>query len=805
MSLLLRCIGRVSALVLCLLHTLSSQAQSTVDDEAGRGALQLVTDKPHLYAAAQLDTDRYTSRLTLTAGTADIGQLAAVYAVANHAGDWYLKTPERWQRWDQQTASLTPFTTISLNHENTLELFNGEPLLAGDYVVYAAYQVANNPLLVSPSPMTFTIESAGVDTLHRFDSAVAMEAYLKQGMQNTASDQTYYYRLETLAAAATDSSTTPTVSTTNVQVAGVDEADTIKSDGSYLYTLRNCGSSNCVVTFSLNPALATAEEVGVYQPVLNKESDKESDKGAEIFTAAKGLYLIEDDTGGDTLVTVSGQNHYIPWINIWGWSSNATRLEFLDAHDPAQLRLQDSLTLDGTMVASRRVGNTLYLVTRYSPNLPDFVPYAFDDTTRQANVDLLAQKSLSDLLPKARFQDQSSLDLVQAESCYLATSAVDESRNPSMITITAIPLDDIKAFHSSCYLGDSETLYMTTQSLFLATTQNEYSLLAADAIFYNPDHRTAIHKFALTDGGVDYRGSGEVRGHLGWSEDKRSFRMGANGAGDEYLNIVTSIGDTWNGDASTRLTVLKQSGKELRPIQVLDGIGKPGEQLYAARFFGERAYLVTYRVIDPLYVLDLSDQEHVRITGELEIQGYSDYLHPISSTLLLGIGKDAIPDDGSTDFGFQRGAWYQGVKLSLFDVSDPARPTEINSLVYGKRGSSSEALYDHHAISFLPATAAHPARFALPIQIHATAPDYADFDPAQPNAYYSFTNRGLYAFEASADGVSQAGYIEADSTDGTERYSVWGGFGDRSVLVDDTVYYIHESEVKGAAWGSSSK
>jgi hypothetical protein len=238
---------------------------------------------------------------------------------------------------------------------------------------------------------------------------------------------------------------------------------------------------------------------------------------------------------------------------------------------------------------------------------------------------------------------------------------------------------------------------------------------------------------------------------------------------------------------------------------VIDGIGKPGEQLYAARFLGDRAYLVTFRVIDPLYVIDLSDPADPYIAGELEIEGYSDYLHPISENLLLGIGKDAIPDDGSTDFGFQRGAWYQGVKLSLFDVSDPTQPTEINSLSYGKRGTDSEILYDHHAISYLPATELRPARFAIPIQLHTTVPDYEWFDPSQPNAYYSFTSRGLYSFEADSTGVEQVGYIEATDANELLRFSPWGAFGDRSLLVDDAVFYVHQGEVLSSTWGATQE
>src|SRR5690606_15920880 len=92
-------------------------------------------------------------------------------------------------------------------------------------------------------------------------------------------------------------------------------------------------------------------------------------------------------------------------------------------------------------------------------------------------------------------------------------------------------------------------------SLYLATTSQEYAVLARDALVYEPDRRTAIHKFALVGGRVEYRGSGEVEGHLGWNEDYKSFRMGENG---RYLNVVTSTGNTWDGSASTQLHVLRE-------------------------------------------------------------------------------------------------------------------------------------------------------------------------------------------------------------------------------------------------------
>jgi hypothetical protein len=796
-------IGREVSVLLCLLAYTYAHSEATANSLTSSGELQLLPEKSHQYASVNLDTDIYTSSVAISVAADDVGDNADVYAVAVLNGQWYLKTTEGWRTWDEELSSLVPFSNLTLSSETELELFASEPLLAGDYSVYVAYKVADEEMVVVPSDMRFSIQSASVDTLHRFTSASAMESYLKEALQNTSGDLGYYYRNDVVFATAADSTTGSTASGTNLQVAGVDEADTIKSDGSYLFTLRNCGSTNCVASFRLDAEQAQAEEVGVYQPDVNKSENS--------FTSAKGMYLIESETDDDLLVTVSGQNNYVPWLSIWGWSSSQTHLEFLNASDPANLSLQESLTFDGSLVASRRIGDVLYLVTRYTPNIPDFIPYAYDESEQQANSELLEATTLTDLLPRVRYSDESSLELVAAESCYLATNAVDESKSPSMITITALPLNDVKNFESSCYLGNSETLYMTPQSLFLATSRYEYSLLATDRLWYEPEHQTAVHKFSLDafstpgDTGVTYRGSGVVQGHLGWHEDKRSFRMGAKGENDEYLNIVTSLGSSWGTDSSTRLTVLKETGNELQTVKVIDGIGKPGEQLYAARFLGDRAYLVTFRVIDPLYVIDLSDPADPYIAGELEIEGYSDYLHPISENLLLGIGKDAIPDDGSTDFGFQRGAWYQGVKLSLFDVSDPTQPTEINSLSYGKRGTDSEILYDHHAISYLPATDSRPARFAIPIQLHTTVPDYEWFDPSQPNAYYSFTSRGLYSFEADSSGVEQVGYIEATDANELLRFSPWGAFGDRSLLVDDAVFYVHQGEVLSSTWGATQE
>jgi hypothetical protein len=209
---------------------------------------------------------------------------------------------------------------------------------------------------------------------------------------------------------------------------------------------------------------------------------------------------------------------------------------------------------------------------------------------------------------------------------------------------------------------------------------------------------------------------------------------------------------------------------------------------------------VTFLLTDPLYVIDLSNQEQPAILGELEIDGYSDYLHPVSDTLLLGIGKEAIADSSSLDFNGTRGAWYQGVKLALFDVGDPANPVELDAIVLGRRGTQSEALYDHHALAFLPAAGGAPARLAIPVDLHDTVPTHPWFDADEPSAFYDYTHTGLYSFEITDRSIEQVGLIYGA---GQGSGGFQGFFGDRSVLVDDAVFYLHRGEVTASQWGES--
>ena len=779
---------------------------------ADSGFIQI--SNPHRYADVFLDTDRYTGGLTVNIKAGDVGKNGKLYLVARLGDNLFMKTPAGWRKWDTTVDGLEPLREKVLGQSEMLSVLEDQYLLAGDYKVLGAYSVGNG-LVFTGDSLSFQVTDASADTLQRFMSPEAMEAYIKEGMQNSESDA--YFNPVIAMSGAEDSAAAARVSTTNLQETGVDEADTIKTDGDNLFVLNNCDFKACLDVYTLNSAQAVAEKRASYQ--------------LDNAVAPDGMYLVQDQPGGDQLITVSGMNQFFAWFDVWGWGDNTTEIEFFNADQPDNLTSREKLTMDGALVSSRRVGDTLYVVTRYTPFIEDYIPLPLDDREEDKNADILENTTLSELVPQVRDTRDEVFDLVSARDCYLPVSAVDKNLNPSIVTITGIPIDNPTGFSSVCFLGGSETLYMSTESLYLATTSWDYQRLAADVLEYSPNHTTAVHKFSLAGGGITYKGSGEVKGHLGWHEDKKSFRMGEHG---DYLNIVTSVGDTWSDDSSTRLTVLKESGIDntLETVNVIDGIGKPGEQLYAARFLGDRAYLVTFRVIDPLYVVDLSDNANPRIAGELEIDGYSDYLHPVSDNLLLGIGKDAVPDDGSSDFN-GRGAWYQGVKLSLFDVSNLSSPREINSVVLGKRGTESAVLWDHHALSFLPGGNGEPARLALPVQLHEDIPEWEGWDASDPSAWYDYTHTALYSFELSFLGIARTGRLISETDNGDDFIisladdvptitadgetgepeplpvdlpsrliaPVFNIYGDRSVLLDDAVFYIHDGIVLTSFWG----
>lgn len=646
-----------------------------------------------------------------------------------------------------------------------------------------------------------------------------LETYLKNGIQEAgAADDGWGGEVPAIPEAGGDVSAAPAppepvYSDTNLQEAGVDEADRIKTDGEYLYMVVSAEPAFPEPT-GIPPVKRPESDVAPYLRVMRLSTAPPESREvvrvsfADMENRVDGLYLLTDreGEGTDLLVTVGGfpADPWGDWLCTGCWRTGVTEVGIWDVGDPANPRRRHRATLDGRLISTRRIGNQLYLVTRYTPDLPEYDPVPGDPAAEERSAEILAAATLDDLLPRMAVNGTDVGALVAPERSFLPPREADALPEPGLITVTALDLDDPENRTTQSVAGGAETLYMSPESLFVATTRYPPPLRFEDDPAEDAEgpeilqESTMIHKFRLTREGPVYAGSGAVPGHLGWEVGKRPFRMSEY---DGTLRVASSFGQTWNETARTRLTLLREDDAgSLAETGFVEHIGKPGERLYASRFAGGRGFLVTFRVTDPLYVFDLSDPRNPVAVGELEIEGYSDYLHLVGENLLLGIGKDAVPADPGV-LG-ERGAWYQGLKLSLFDISDPSAPSEIDALVLGKRGTESEALFDHHGLAYLPPRPEHPARLALPIRLHDTPGQREWFDPTDPSAHYNWTHTGLYLFEVFDSGIFSAGRMIVAERTGEDSPWTWESVtGDRAVLLNDGVHYVHGKQVYSGEWG----
>jgi len=651
------------------------------------------------------------------------------------------------------------------------------------------------------------------------------------------------------------------VTTTNVQEEGVDEQDRMKSDGEHLYVLKNNdyyggwffpvidaiavdggdgtgatadATAATTVELEILPASRVADSTILppstdFKPTLRILSLQPSAPDATAITdlkldlggrSADGLYLYNAGDQKNVVVTSTGYaNYWGGWNDSYAFNGAQSIVSKINVSQPSSPSVASSFKIDGQIISSRRIGNHLFVATRYYPYLRGINRYEMTSEEYQTAVENF---DLASALPQ--YTDLSSgatNDLIDPKGCFVATqpSQQDWYYTPDIVSLAVIDLDSMQLTDSECFLGSSETLYATPNSVFLATTRWGYSssefegtatdtggITTDDEIATGParDPRTDtdIHQFAINGSQLNYSGSGTVSGHLGWNPTRKPFRMSEK---DGFLRVATFADQQNESVSPINLTVLDVQGDgQLQRIAQLPNpnhpqhIGKPGEQLYASRFLGDKAYLVTFRQTDPLYVVDLSNPADPKLAGELEIEGYSDYLHPIGEDYLLGIGRDAVAT--TDELGFGGGGLIQGVKLSLFNVSDAQNPTEVQSMVIGERGTQSGALQNHRAITVQAGNSNRPTRVTFGINVHGNA---IPREIGDPWAWYRWNYTGLHGFEVitGTDArIEQRGVMIVNSASNQTGSDYWSSGEDRSVIVGDSVYYVHGSDVYAANW-----
>lgn len=587
--------------------------------------------------------------------------------------------------------------------------------------------------------------------------------------------------------------TAKNVSSTNTQETNVDEADRLKTDGEYLYAAElNTPSLNI---FKANQASA---------PFVSKIT-----LGTDSNARLSGLYL---DTANKTLVALAEEQQmygiWSRWFIPSYWQNQQTQMYLLNVANPANPVQTAKLTVDGQAISSRRIGSTMYVATRHSPTLPGLEQYPSTEAAAAANRTLINNAKLADFLPDYQLNGGSKTDIFNGNDCFMTQYTDKKSYQTSIVSLLAIDLNSATPIpQGKCFAGDTETLYASTEAIYLATTSYNYSndaltstvvsndTAVSTSIAYAPNISTDLHKFSLA-GGINYKGSGRVEGHLGWQQEMKPFRLSEH---NDVLRLITYVGETPSTNPTPARLYTMQENAATQSLDIIGKLpnnnrpaplGKPGEQIYATRFLGDRGYLVTFRATDPLYALDLSKPTDPVMLGELEIDGYSDYLHPVGEHYLLGIGKDAVPDTTSA-WGDGRGAWVQGVKVALIDVTDPTNPREQDKIIIGKRGTDTAVSQSHHALTSLQR--GNNLQVAFPVSLHEGGTDY----PPGPSAYYNWSRDQLYRLNINTQTGAMQALPPLVSNSATQDY-LWPY--DRSVMIDNYVYYLHGDKVLSQAW-----
>ncbi len=475
---------------------------------------------------------------------------------------------------------------------------------------------------------------------------------------------------------------------TTVQVAGVDEADLAKRSGDLLLVLKP-GVDTFLHVVRTDAATGTARQVGSVELTSWPTSLLvEGDTVLVIGSALTGI-----GRSGDVATDSATRSMIMPWKPL------ATRLDQVDISDPARPRLVTSLVVDATVAGARMVDGVAQLALTSRPSLVfSNPPDARLDEKKllQRNRRIVDDSTIEDWLPAARVSTPDGATTTQP---LLECNEVAVPASPAGVTTLTLLSADLRAGgladrRTTAVVASGTTVYADAEQTVVAMSQAR---------------STALHMFARAGRvGVRYVASGTVPGQV-----LNQFSIDAY---EGYLRVATteeslpvpwpmppafeeSVGASQDGPVTeptpptrpvvapsqSRVTVLRRDGARLVSVGAVDGLGT-GERIYAVRFLGDLAYVVTFRRTDPLYVIDLSDPAAPRTAGELKIPGYSAYLQPAGEGQVLGLGQDADLDGR-----------VKGLQLSLFDVSEPSAPQRIAQLYLPN--AFSEAEFDHHAFT----------------------------------------------------------------------------------------------------------
>lgn len=545
-------------------------------------------------------------------------------------------------------------------------------------------------------------------------------------------------------------------SSTNVQVEGVDEADIIKTDGQYIYQVNQ-----------QNINIIKAQPASKMELVSKLTFEDQNFSPQEIYLDSQHLVVIGSYLSEQLLPYENSMK-----IEIYPPAYrhvSKTRVMVYDISDKSNIKKTREIELDGNYLSSRKIGSAVYLVS--NQNIPYYEIQNQD-------------------IPLPNYRDSSLGNSVNTINCdqiryfpdciypaYILTAGFDLNNNQEKV--------DVKS-----YLGNGENIYASAGSLYVAIRQyrqQQPEVLkskVSSTVMAPAAVNTTIYKFALAQGKVDYSGKGEVPGTI-----LNQFSMDEDNG---YFRIATTTGEVWRDDEYTSRNNLYVLDGELNITGQLENIA-PREKIYSTRFMGDRAYMVTFKKVDPLFVIDLKDPQKPSLLGKLKIPGYSDYLHPYDETHLIGFGKESI--ELKTGRGDSQ-AFYQGMKIALFDVSDVNNPQQVAQTLIGDRGTDSELLHNHKALLF----SKEQNLLAFPVTVMEVGSQSKVDEYGYPR-YGSFTFQGAYVYNLDpVNGFNLKGRIShLDAADYQKSGDSWYDSEknvERVIYIDKTLYTLSQGMIK---------
>jgi hypothetical protein len=548
-------------------------------------------------------------------------------------------------------------------------------------------------------------------------------------------------------AGGADTSPSPSYSTTNNQEAGVDEPDLAKTDGSTIFAIAQ-GKLQAIAAGGAAPKLVGSLDLG----------------------AAYGAQLL---LRGNRVIVISGQTR-IPILpqplaagapasirsSPYFVGGSTTTLTEVDVSDPSNMKVTQTMAVDGRFVDARQSGTSARIVISSAPSA-------------------ILQPQLSagsgGWIPTWKFRD-----LRTGRRFTRQVASCDEIRRPvdfsglGMLSIVTVNFDKgLGAAHSDSLMADAQIVYGSTGNLYVATQKWMSPLLPVTQL--PSSQTTVIDQFDVSDPDTTtFVASGEVPGYL-----LNQFSLSEFGG---YLRVASTSRPIWWGgtgvasfaplQSQSYVTVLQAKGGVLAPVGQVSGLGQ-GEQIYSVRFVDDTGYVVTYRQVDPLYTVDLSTPTAPKVAGQLELEGYSAYLHPLGDGLLLGVGVDVSSDTNEPT----------GAQVELFDVSDAASPKLLGKASLGA-GSSTQATYDHHAFLYWAPT----GLAVLPMESSVTSCFVAPC-PVAPSQPFN----GAVAFHLSRSGIGAPTQLAQDSVNGSSP-SI-----ERAIVIGQTLYTLSDSGVMASS------